>query len=181
MHCILPFFEAMYWLYPDQSTCGKVFCNLPPRKYLHFFFIVYHDEVNFSTSLTPFLQNFSVGGLIFLLFRPMCSFLSRWVYGKRISKIMGPNALLVSSGKWEEENFKVFGQNGIWLPVSNRTGIPPVRKISESYASFFYRTVPSCLSCGLPIGRSSKAEGSIYLFSWPTYEWKTLFSARTQT
>lgn len=53
---------------PINQHVEKFFCNLPPRKYLHFFFIVYHDEVNFSTSLTPFLQNFSVGGLIFLLF-----------------------------------------------------------------------------------------------------------------
>nr|DAG23699.1 MAG TPA: hypothetical protein [Caudoviricetes sp.] len=54
--------------------------------------------------------------------------------------------------------------------MGNRTGISPVRKISGSSASFFYKTVPFCLSRGLPIERFSKTGGSIFLFSWPTYE-----------
>lgn len=54
---------------PISSNSRKAFYNLPPQEHL-FFSTVYHDKVNFSTSLTSFSQIFLWEGLFFNLRSP---------------------------------------------------------------------------------------------------------------
>lgn len=61
--------KAACYLYLYHPTHEKLFYNLPPQEHL-FFSTVYHDKVNFSTSLTSFSQIFLWEGLFFNLRSP---------------------------------------------------------------------------------------------------------------